>query len=237
MLTPNGIKAIFFDLDGTLRTSQPAGREVFMDHAAQLGVPVSPQLRAHIWRWEHQYWAQSAELAADEKEFPNPPDFWKNYSRRQLQAMGCRIEEADLLAPIMSQYMNENYKPQNWIDPATPGLLADLQTAGFTLGVLSNRNEPFDEELESLGIRHFFDYTIYAAEANAWKPDPAVFHYALKKSNILAHQMIYIGDNFFADVVGAKNAGVKPILLDEANIFENPGCIKIRSLAELKNIL
>jgi FMN phosphatase YigB (HAD superfamily) len=233
MFSPNGIKAIFFDLDGTLRSSRPAGREFFMDYAAELGVPITPALRAHIWRWEHRYWAQSSELHADEKQFPEPADFWRNYSCRQLLAMGCTVEQAGMLGPIISLYMNENYHPENWLDPSTPNLLADLRTAGFTLGVLSNRDKPFDKELETLGIGEYFDYTIHAAEANAWKPNPAIFHYTFKKSNFSAHEMIYVGDNYFADVVGAKNAGVKPILLDAGNIFENPDCIKIRTLTEL----
>jgi hypothetical protein len=31
MPSPNGIRAIFFDLDGTLRFNRPSGRDYFMD--------------------------------------------------------------------------------------------------------------------------------------------------------------------------------------------------------------
>jgi len=49
------IKAVFFDLDGTLRHSVPSGGEVFTDYVITLGLPVSHEDRMRATRWEHLY--------------------------------------------------------------------------------------------------------------------------------------------------------------------------------------
>jgi FMN phosphatase YigB (HAD superfamily) len=152
-------------------------------------------------------------------------------------AMGCDAEQAEILAPIINRYMSENYQPENCVDPSTPPLLSSLQAAGFTLAVVSNRNQPFDEELVQLGLNDYFNFNVTASEANSWKPDTGIFTFALNKANLMPHEAIYVGDNYFADVVGARNAGLKPVLLDKGGIFSNPDCLAIKTLAELPEIL
>ena len=54
------IKAVFFDLDGTLRHNLPSGGEFFADYAIQLGLRATLEDRLRAMRWEHFYWANSA---------------------------------------------------------------------------------------------------------------------------------------------------------------------------------
>lgn len=237
MLSPNGIRAVFFDLDGTLRFNRPAGREAFMDFAATLGVPTSRDQRALVWRWEHLYWANSSDLLKDEAAYPERGAFWLHYSRRQLVAMGCSAEQAEQLAPLVNSYMNEHYKPENWVDPVTFDLLADLKSTGYLLGVISNRDQPFDEELAKLGFGDLFSLAVSGGEAGSKKPEAGIFQFALNRAGLRPEQALYVGDNYFADVVGARNAGIHPVLLDIGGIFHQPGCPSIRSLAELPGIL
>lgn len=237
MPSPNGIRAIFFDLDGTLRFNRPSGRDAFMDYASTLGVQTSRDQRALVWRWEHFYWANSADLQKDEARHPEPSPFWLNYSRRQLVAMGCTSEQAAQLAPVINAYMNEQYKPENWVHPSTFSLLSELQRAGFVLGVISNRDQAFTEELDRLDLGRYFSLAVSGGEAGSKKPDAGIFYYALGKAGLIPRETIYVGDNYFADVVGARNAGVRPVLLDIEGIFHHPGCPSIKSLVELPGIL
>jgi FMN phosphatase YigB (HAD superfamily) len=46
-----------------------------------------------------------------------------------------------------------------------------------------------------------------------------------------------VGDNYYADVVGARAAGLRPILYDPRGIFPEPDCETIKSFDELKSIL
>jgi len=65
MIQPYNIKAVFFDLDGTLRHSVPSGGEVFTDYVITLGLPVNDGARLRALRWEHLYCASSVELRDD----------------------------------------------------------------------------------------------------------------------------------------------------------------------------
>ena len=79
MPSNNGIRAIFYDLDGTLRHNRPDGAEVFIEQAAALGLELNQEDRLRGIRWEHYYWANSPELQADLKKYNGDgPEFWMN---------------------------------------------------------------------------------------------------------------------------------------------------------------
>src|ERR1044071_7109918 len=100
MISPNDIKAIFFDLDGTLRHSVPTGGEVFTDYVITLGLNVDQDARLRAFRWEHFYWASSEDLRNDLlAHSPESENFWIEYSRRRLVALGPSPEQALELAP------------------------------------------------------------------------------------------------------------------------------------------
>jgi len=47
----------------------------------------------------------------------------------------------------------------------------------------------------------------------------------------------YVGDNYYADVVGARRAGLTPVLYDPRGIFPDPGCASIVSFDQLPQVL
>ena len=190
-----------------------------------------------VWRWEHFYWANSSDLQKDEAKYPDREAFWLNYGRRQLIEMGCAADQAERLAPLVYDYMNENYRPENWVDPVTYDLLAELKAAGYLLGVISNRDLPFNEELKQLRLDDYFTLLISGGEAGSKKPEAKIFHFALTRAGTHADQTMYVGDNYFADIVGARNAGLHPVLLDIGGIYCQPDCPSIKALAELPGIL
>ena len=72
-----------------------------------------------------------------------------------------------------------------------------------------------------------------AAEVNAWKPNPRIFDRALEFSGSSPERTIYVGDNYYADILGAQNAGLQPVLLDEKGLFPEAGCLVIERVEEL----
>ena len=237
MPSPNGIKAVFFDFDGTLHFDVPSGREFFIDYVATLGIPISEQDRQKAVRWEYLYWAESDDLNTDRAAYPEQDAFWINYCARQLGALGCESGRAALLAPKIFEYMGLHYKPENQPDPAAATVLADLQRNGYLLGVISNRTEPFDEDLAKLGLAQFFGWTVSGSDAGVKKPDPAIFEYALQRAGVSADEAVYVGDNYYVDITGARNARIAPVLVDRDRVFNEPDCPVISSLAELPAVL
>jgi putative hydrolase of the HAD superfamily len=239
MLSPNGIRAILFDLDGTLRHSRPDGAEVFIDHALELGMPISLDERLRGIRWQHYYWANSLELRADFKQYEGDTstDFWRNYGRRQLIALGVESQHAGELAPALNEYMSEHYKPASVLDEHAPGMLEELKQAGFTLGVISNREQPFFEELDRLNISSYFDVLLAAGEIKTYKPDPGIFKAAMERVQLQPGAAMYVGDNYFADIVGSRSAGLRPVLYDPRGIYPDADCDVIQSLDQLTRLL
>jgi FMN phosphatase YigB (HAD superfamily) len=238
MIPANGIKAIFFDLDGTLRHSIPSGGDVFSDYVLTLGLPLDDEARRRGMRWEHLYWANSTDLRDDLLAHSGETEnFWIEYSKRRLLALGAPPEWAAEFAPQVSKHMGEYYKPESIVPEDVRRTLPLLKEAGYILAVISNREQPFRELLIEHGISEYFDFSLAAGEVQVWKPDPGLFDHALQRVNLSAGDAIYVGDNYYADVVGSRAAGLRPVLYDPTGIFPDPDCDTIRSFDELNSIL
>jgi putative hydrolase of the HAD superfamily len=232
------IRAIFFDLDGTLRHNSPSGSDFFAEQAIALGLPATSEDRLRAMRWEHYYWANSPELLADRKiHLSEDAGFWGAYARRQLVALGASNADADRLAPALNEYMGQQYKPKSVVPEDAIRLLRALKQTGYVLGVLSNREKPFAQEIEELGIAPFFEIMMAGGPLKMWKPEPHLFLHACEKLNVAPAEAIYIGDNYFADVVGARRAGLLPVLYDPRGVFDDPGCPILRSFQDLHSVL
>jgi HAD superfamily hydrolase (TIGR01549 family) len=232
------IKAIFFDLDGTLRHSVPSGGDVFTDFVRTLGLRISEDDRIRALRWEHLYWANSMDLRDDLLAHSGETEnFWIEYSRRRLVALGLSTDQAQEYAPRVSAHMAAEYRPESIVPDEVRAMLPRLKQAGYIMAVLSNRNEPFTDLLHEHRIGEFFDFSIPAGEVKVWKPDPGLFEHALQRAGVTAQETIYVGDNYFADVIGSRRAGLTPVLLDPLGIFADVDCITIKTFDELGSIV
>jgi putative hydrolase of the HAD superfamily len=234
---PSNIRAVLFDLDGTLRYNLPSSVVFFMDYAASLGVPDSVDDRRRLMRWTHQYFAQSPELMQDLQAFPDEKAFWTQYARRCLLVLGCPADEAGALAPVMHAYMEAEHHPVDHVPPEVFSTLPKLKAAGLSLGLLSNRDQPCNDLLAQLGLLPFFDLTLVAGEVNCWKPEPCVFEHALQMLDLRPEQVVYVGDNYYADIIGARQAGLHPVLIDPGQLFPEAGCPVIGRIDELLALL
>jgi putative hydrolase of the HAD superfamily len=233
------IKAIFFDLDGTLRHDSPSSNEVFFDFAVQLGAPDLPANRLLALRWAHAYWANMDKLT--EQDFAqyngSTPEFWQNYARRYLCAYGCPEDQAQSLAPQVHKHISEHHKPDNTVAPDAHTTLTILRKKGYILGVITNRSRSCYEELITLGLARYFDIILAAGEVNSYKPDPVIFEHALTRVGVQPQTSLYIGDNYYADIVGAARAGLVPVLLDPDHVFPEAECPVIDTLSDLHFLL
>jgi HAD superfamily hydrolase (TIGR01549 family) len=236
------IETVLFDLDGTLRHNVPSADDFQYDFALQFGVRDEPGKQAKGARWAHAYWAQSTDLLSDIDQFGLMDDaFWTHYAYRYLRALDVPRSRALDLAPRLFQCMQENFEPESHIYPCAMDTLGKLKTSGYTLGLVSNRSRPCQEECQQLGLLEYFEFAYVAAEVDAWKPDPRIFGRALEITGSLPLQTLYIGDNYYADVLGAKNAGIQAVLLDPNGTFTDVAftrdCTVIHTIQELGSLL
>ena len=68
-------------------------------------------------------------------------------------------------------------------------------------------------------------------------PDPRFFRLALDRVGASAATTIHVGDLYHVDVVGARAAGIRPVLLDVADLYPDADCERVRSLSALLAVL
>ena len=84
----------------------------------------------------------------------------------------------------------------------------------------------------------YLDFTVTSAEVGAEKPHPPVFLAALEHASVTAEQALHVGDQYSVDVVGARNLGINPVLIDRNDIYpEVNDCPRIHTLAEVTTYL
>jgi len=223
------IRAVLFDLDGTLKFSRPSGLEAFLRFSAELGLTLCAEAQRNVERWTHAYWAGKHNGYA--KAAPDPEAFWLNYTRGMLTAAG--VEDTGTYTPAIVRAFNERYHSEPYIPTEAHTVLRVLQEMGYTLGLVSNREGDLTPLAAELGLGGYFHFTLSGGQANSWKPDARIFLLACEMAQAAPHECFYVGDNYYADVLGAQAAGLVPILLDPHGIFPDATCVHIVSLNDL----
>ena len=117
-------------------------------------------------------------------------------------------------------------------------LLWGLRAKGYILGLVSNRREPLTGVALEYDILEFFDFTLAAGQVGHWKPHPAIFHTALAMAgNISPQKTLYIGDNYYTDILGAQGVGLHAALIDAQGAFsqlEN-NCLRLKQVGDISN--
>lgn len=231
------IEWVFFDFDGTLRHNEPNGMDTFHAFAAEAGLPLTPERRDEVVRWNHAYWADSDDLRADTAEADGDLDQrWRLYTRRHLQAIGAPGDRLDDLAESLQQRMAEEYQSVDLVPEDVQPTLKRLRAAGYRLALISNRTDPIAGKVDELELDDVFEFTLAAGEVGWWKPDPRLLRYAAERAKVEPPAVVYVGDNPYADVQGARNAGLHPVLIDTEGLFPDVDCPKIRRIGELQGL-
>jgi putative hydrolase of the HAD superfamily len=105
--------------------------------------------------------------------------------------------------------------------PEARASLATLRERGIRIGLCSNAPFPTDlmyEQLDRLAIRQYFDAVLFSSEIGWRKPDPRVFAELLARLTLPASSVWFVGDEWEADIQGARAAGMRAILAPGAGV-------------------
>lgn len=139
---------------------------------------------------------------------------------------------------LLKIYYEEIYSHRK-VYPEMIETLAALQKAGIPMGIVSNTTNPGfmkDYERSILGLDPYFEFSIYSSEVPYRKPHPSIFQLALARLNLDPAEVLFVGDNLKADVVGAQSVGMPTAWLNR-NGKDLPSDVipdyEIKSAAEL----
>ena len=91
--------------------------------------------------------------------------------------------------------------------PKLPAVIIDLKDSGLRLGLLSDF--PFGSKLDLLGLPDVWECRICAEEVGALKPHPAPFEALASCLEAPPEEVLYVGNSYENDIVGAKRAGMQ----------------------------
>ncbi|EOR04134.1 Haloacid dehalogenase-like hydrolase domain-containing protein 3 [Wallemia ichthyophaga EXF-994] len=131
-----------------------------------------------------------------------------NVSVADINNTSLQVIQNELLTRFAS---SEGYEPFE----GSYETLSSIKKSGLKCGLVSNSDERIVSVLESLHLRHFFDKISLSYNVGCEKPDINIFKHALH-SNIRPEEVLFVGDEYKADYLGAMHAGMHPLLFYRA---------------------
>jgi putative hydrolase of the HAD superfamily len=115
-----------------------------------------------------------------------------------------------------------------------------LRARGLTLIAVSNWDVSLSHVLAGLGLDRLLDGVVTSAQVGRPKPAPEVFQAALALARVAPQEAVHVGDDPYADTLGARAAGIRAVLLcREEEPVATYGAAEhtISSLAQLPSVL
>ncbi|MDG5472636.1 HAD family hydrolase [Jeotgalibacillus sp. ET6] len=215
------MKAILFDLDGTL-----------LDRKSSIQVFLNKQYdRLYPWLKtmdKEAYIQRFIELECNGY-------VWKDKVYQQLiEENGFSHCSTEMLLDDYIEHFQESCIPFEGLHT----LLYSLRSKGYKLALLTNGREMMQmRSIRGLGIEVFFDQILISEKEGCSKPDAEIFHRALSRLNVRPDQAVYVGDHLENDIIGAKQAGMKTIWKQHRPFNDTQADAEIDQLAELIELL
>jgi putative hydrolase of the HAD superfamily len=227
-------KAVFFDWFNTLARYDPPRYRLHWQACQEMGIEVSPEVMMHgVSVADKYFFEENARSPVEKREPEGKTRVYYRYQEILLNEAGVEVTREQLL-----QIMNRAHQ----LFKGVAFILFDdvletmktLKERQLILGLLTNAGKELVSVYAELGLESYLDFVVTSEEAGEDKPEPAIFLMALQRAGVSAQEAVHVGDQYVIDVVGARNAGIRPVLLDRYDVY--PGvtdCPRIHSLAEV----
>ncbi len=133
-------------------------------------------------------------------EAPPPAAWWDDAAA----AAWSTSSEAAFAVNAYSRIFIEVFQP-----PPTVGPLLERLAGSYRLAILSNwpLAATIDAYVESAGWRPYLQAVVVSHRVGTIKPDPAIFRAAESELGVTGTAILHVGDDWAADIVGARRAG------------------------------
>ena len=226
-----GLKAIVFDVDGTLYRQKPLRRAIL---ARLMALCAAHPLRGwQTIRVLHAYRRAQESL----RVAPVAGDV----AAAQI-SLACERTNVDResLVQCVAQWMEQEPLPflPRYVQPGALEFLRECRARGLRTGALSDY--PADAKLQALGLASLFDVVLcaQAPDINVFKPNPRGLLVTLERLGAVADETLYVGDRVDVDAPTAEAAGVRCAILTRRTRGKIPGFhIEVASYSRLHDVL
>jgi putative hydrolase of the HAD superfamily len=190
------VRAVFLDALGTLVELEPP----WVSLRARIPPEVSDDRLEQALRAEMAYYRDHAHEGRDQASLA---DLRERCAGIVSEKLGIEVTADELVEAIRFDAYPD----------AVPAL-RELRERGLRLVAVSNWDCSLPAVLARCGLGELLDGAVSSAVAGARKPDPSIFEPALELARCGPEQAIHVGDTAAEDVVGARAAGIRPLLID-----------------------
>lgn len=191
------IKAVIFDVDGTLVDSMWIWRRVDIEFLGKRGIPLPEKLQSEI---EGMSFSETAIY------------FKAKFDLRET------LEE---IKAEWNEMAEDYYKRHIRLKGGVKEFLELLHNKGLTMGIAtSNSRELVDHMLANHGIRQYFSKIRTSCEVEKGKPHPDVYLKVAEDMGIVPDDCLVFEDTL-AGVMAAKSAGMKVFAVADEISFES----------------
>lgn len=191
------IRAVTFDVGNTLIEPRVSIGQTYSDFAARHGFPGLSPHELEL-RFRAEFSAHGGLVSTRED--------WRQIVDRTFEGLIARTPSETFFPELFDHFK----QPAAWriYDDVFPTLDA-LSARGLRLGIISNWDERLRPLLCALGLALRFEVIAVSCEAGFAKPARQIFDSAVRSFNLPANAILHVGDDFEADVRGARAAGLQ----------------------------
>jgi putative hydrolase of the HAD superfamily len=230
---PAPVGAVSFDSGATLIYPDPPVEEIYAAEIAGVEGPRFPA--ADVSRALTQAWS---EVAAEDRGdryggVRGESEFWRGFLNRVRRQLDGGTVSREVFARLSAHFR----QPDSWgVFADARGALAELESRGVALAVVSNWDSHLPALLEALGLARNFRHVLVSAVEGTGKPGPEIFRRACARLGLPPARVLHVGDSLADDYEGARGAGLQALLLDrEGRHADFPD--RIETLAEIPGLL
>jgi putative hydrolase of the HAD superfamily len=219
-------ETVAFDCAGTLLRLDPPQEVIFREAAAELGVNLRLESVASAYVLVNfSLKMKSSELSSTAAKI----EFYRVFNAQLCAALGIQ-RSFERLHPLLMRRFTER---RQWT--AFDDVIETLQAIGqhVPVHVLANWNTGLDDVLRRAGLRDLFGDVAASESLGIEKPARECFEAFIARNGLNPARVVYVGNEYVADVVGAREAGLTPVLVDRDDRLPAADCPRVRSLRDL----
>lgn len=230
---------MIFDWFNTLARYEPPREEVHSRALKEYGIDIKPvKLIAPLLAADKYFFEQNARLPVRKRNAEEQEKLYTSYEETLMTEAGLKFEQGlpgkvyhkgkELFGDRLDFVLFEDVLPT----------MQALQERKLIIGLLTNYAKDMTPLIRKLGLEPYINFVITPYDAGADKPNPQIFRTALAKAAVNANEAIYIGDQYKVDMLGARSAGIKALLLDRYDLSSDVKDFpRITSLSEIEQYL
>jgi putative hydrolase of the HAD superfamily len=221
------VRLVLFDVGSTLVDPHPSAQDLMLRVLSRHGRPLSA---AELARAEPRAWSAVAHRMPFQRYGQQESwAFWDAFYQALLTELELPSD-----GPIRREMYEEFRRLENWrLYPDVLPMLEQLRARHIKLGIVSNWEEWLEDLLIALEVHDWFAVVVASGPFGRAKPHPSIFERALELAGEPAKRTVYVGDSPREDVDGARQAGLRPILIDRRGRHAALDVERITALSEL----